>query len=63
MGNMKAMGKCGGDSKSGKPSSKASKMTKEELEYEHNLRLPHSEEEIGESMGNMKAMGKCGSGK
>jgi len=66
MSKMKAMGKCGADQKSHKPSS----VIKEEkndspksLEYEHALKSASSEEGQGEDMSKMKAMGKCGGDK
>jgi len=66
MSKMKAMGKCGADQKSHKPSS----VIKEEksdspksLEYEHALKSVSSEEGQAEDMSKMKAMGKCGGDK
>ena len=65
MSKMKAMGKCGGDQKAGKgvEHNHSATPSKSELELEHAIKTPSSEESPKEDMSKMKAMGKCGSGK
>ena len=65
MSKMKAMGKCGGDQKAGKSADNnhSSTPSKSELELEHAIKTPSSDESPKEDMSKMKAMGKCGSGK
>jgi len=63
MSKMKAMGKCGADQKAYDAKEVKEDVNSSEalLEYEHQLKSAHSEEEFPEDMSKMKAEGKCGS--